>query len=231
MLDYLLHSPTAAYFLMIVAAVLAMIASANVNSTFKKYDKINSIHNVQANVIARQILDSYGLYDVQVVHVNGKLSDHYNPKTNTVGLSDSTFFSSSVAAIGVAAHEVGHAVQHAKGYMPIKIRNVIFPIVQFGSQAWLWIFLIGIIFTIPMISVVGILFFAVIVVFQLVTLPVEFDASRRAIDAISSQNLLEPQEIDGAKKTLRAAAMTYVASLLVSITQLIRLIATTNRRR
>ncbi len=231
MLDFFINNSTAAYFLVIAMTVLAMGASANVKATFSKYNKINSVRNIPANVIARQILDSYGLYNVQITHVSGNLSDHYDPKKNIVALSDSTYFSSSVAAIGVAAHETGHAVQYAKNYLPIKIRGVIFPVVQFGSSAWLVMFMIGLIFTIPALTFAGICFYAFVVIFQIITLPVEFNASKRAVNAISAQHLLEENELPGAKKTLRAAAMTYIAGVLVSVSQLIRLIALTNRRR
>lgn len=229
--EFFTHNYFAAYILVIATVIFAYAMSANVKSTFKKYDKVYSRRGVQANAIARQILDSYGLYDTTVVRIDGKLSDHYDPKNNVVALSDSTFFSTSVAAIGVAAHEVGHAVQHAKGYLPIKIRNAFVPVVQFSSTAWLVIFLVGMFMSLPIFVDIGIWLFAFIVLFQIVTIPVEFNASRRAIATIQGQNLLDPDEIGGAKATLRAAALTYVASLMVSIAQLLRLLASSNRRR
>lgn len=220
-----------AYLLVIATVIFAYAMQARVNSTFKRYDKVLSRQGVQANVIARQILDSYGLYDVTVMRVDGRLSDHYDPKNNVVALSDSTFFSTSVAAIGVAAHEVGHAVQYNQNYIPIKIRSLFLPIVQFGSRTWIIFFLIGMIMSFSVLVDIGVVLFALIVLFQLLTLPVEFNASRRAIDTIKSQNLLETDEIVGAKKTLGAAAMTYVASLMVAMAQFIRLLAMSNRRR
>ena len=227
MLDFFYDNPGVAYFLMISAVIFSYAMQSLVNSTFRKYSKVSSRSGVAANVIARQILDSYGLYNVAVVHVKGNLSDHYDPRQNIVALSDSTFFSSSVAAIGVAAHEVGHAVQHNTGYIPIKIRSFFVPIAQFGSKSWILFFFIGIFFSLPLLLEIGIVLFAFVVLFQLLTLPVEFNASRRALNTIESQFLLERDEMVGARKTLTAAAMTYVASLMVAITQLLRLLVMT----
>ncbi|MCH5323595.1 MAG: zinc metallopeptidase [Eubacterium sp.] len=219
------------YFLMIVAFIFCLYTSVNVKSTYKKYNKVLSSRGVPANVIARQILDSNGLYDVDVMQIPGNLTDNYNPKTNTVSLSQTVFNSTSVGAIGVAAHEVGHAIQYAKGYTPIKIRMSILPVAQFGSHAWMLIFILGLIFSIPILWEVGIALFFFIVLFQLITLPVELDASRRAIKTIESQGLLFGDELKGAKKTLTAAAMTYVAAAAMAVLQLLRLLAMTSRRR
>jgi Zn-dependent membrane protease YugP len=222
---------TLAYFLVLITMLFSIGASIGVKSTFRRYSSVYSTKGVPASVIARQILDSNGLYNVEVVRINGNLTDHYDPKRNVVALSDSVYNSHSVAAIGVAAHEVGHAVQHARSYLPIKIRTAIFPVVQLCSSLWIWLFILGLALNYLQLTTVGIIFFAFVVVFQLVTLPVEFNASRRALNTIQQQYILEPYEMEGAKKTLRAAAMTYVAALAVSIAQLLRLIATANRRR
>lgn len=231
MLEFFYRNPGFAYFLMIAAVIFSYAMQALVNSTFKKYSKVNSKSGVPANVIARQILDSYGLYGVTVVHINGMLSDHYDPRKNVVALSDSTFFSSSVAAVGVAAHEVGHAVQHNTGYIPIKIRSLFVPVAQFGSKSWILFFFIGMFFGMPFLLEIGVILFALVVLFQLLTLPVEFNASRRALNVIESQFLLERDEMEGARKTLSAAAMTYIAGLMVAVTQLLRLLIIANGRR
>lgn len=231
MLEFFYRNPAFAYFLMIAAVIFSYAMQGLVNSTFKKYSRVGSRRNVPANVIARQILDSFGLYNVNVVKVNGRLSDHYDPRQNVVALSDSTFFSTSVAAIGVAAHEVGHAVQHNTGYLPIKIRSIFVPVAQFGSKAWILFFFLGMFFSLPFLLEVGIILFAFVVLFQLLTLPVEFNASRRAMNTIESQFLLERDEIAGARKTLSAAAMTYIAGLTVALTQLLRLLVIANGRR
>ena len=230
-LEFFINNPTAAYVLVLFTVIFSYAVQASLNSTFKKYSQVYSRQNVPAHVIARQILDSYGLYNVTVMRVEGKLTDHYDPKANIVALSDSTFFSTSVAAIGVAAHEVGHAVQYNKNYLPIKLRSVFVPVAQIGSKSWLIFFLLGMFMGLPIFVDVGVVLFALVVLFQILTLPVEFNASRRAITVIGQQNLLERDEIGGAKKTLSAAAMTYVASLLAAMAQLIRLLALANRRR
>lgn len=219
------------YILLIVTFLFCMYTSHNVNATYKKYNKVLSSRGVPANVIARQILDSNGLYDIDVMRIPGNLTDNYNPKTKTVSLSQTVFDSTSVGAIGVAAHEVGHAIQYAKGYTPIKIRMSILPVAQFGSSAWMLIFILGIVFSIPILQEVGIGLFFFIVLFQLVTLPVELDASRRAITTIEGQGLLFGDELKGAKKTLKAAAMTYIAAAALSVLQFLRLLAASSRRR
>ena len=219
------------YLLMIAAAIFALAMQASVKSTFNKYNKVPTMRGVPAHVIARQILDSYGLYDVTVMQVAGHLSDHYDPRTNTVSLSESTFFNSSVAAIGVTAHEVGHAVQYNKGYSPIKLRALFVPAVQISSNAWAVIFIIGLAAGLPILQNVGIALFFFILLFQFITLPVEFDASRRAVKVMRDQFLLGADELQGAKKVLTAAAMTYVAGFLVTLLQFIRLILLSGRRR
>ena len=219
------------YLLMIAAAIFALAMQASVKSTFNKYNKVPTMRGIPAHVIARQILDSYGLYDVTVMQVAGHLSDHYDPRTNTVALSESTFFNSSVAAIGVTAHEVGHAVQYNKDYSPIKLRAAFVPVVQIGSNAWAIIFIIGLAAGLPILQNIGIALFFFILLFQFITLPVEFDASRRAVKVMRDQFLLGADELQGAKKVLTAAAMTYVAGFLVTLLQFIRLILLSGRRR
>lgn len=229
-LDFFLNNPTAAYILCIATVLFAFVMSANVNSTFKKYSRVMSRRGVSANVVVRQILDANGLYDVQVARIAGNLTDNYNPRTNTISLSAGVFDSCSVASIGVAAHEAGHAVQYARGYFPIKLRNLILPAAQLGSYAWVWVLILGIAFSMPILVEVGIVLFACIFIFQLVTLPVEFNASRRALSTLGSEGILDSEETGLARKVLSAAAMTYVASVLVSLAQLIRLLARSNRR-
>ena len=218
------------YLLLIAAFIFSIFTSFNVKSTFRKYNRMPSSIGKTAAQIAREILDSNGLYDVQVGMVHGELTDNYNPKTNTVYLSSSVYQSTSVGAIGVAAHEVGHAIQYARDYFPIKIRMAILPVAQFGSSAWVLFFILGLVFDNYILRSIGIILFAAIVLFQLITLPVEFNASRRALSTIKQQGILYGAEYTGAKKTLTAAAMTYVASLAVAILQLLRLIANSRRR-
>ncbi len=217
------------YLLLIAAFIFSIFTSVNVKSTFRKYNRMPSSRGVSAATIARQILDSNGLYNVQVTRVSGELTDHYDPRTNTVALSAPVYDSISVGAIGVAAHEVGHAIQYAKNYTPIKIRMAILPVAQFGSSAWILFFILGIVFNISLLRGVGIGLFAAIVLFQLITLPVELNASRRALATIKDQGILFAEEYKGAKKTLTAAAITYVASLAVALLQLLRLIASSRR--
>lgn len=219
------------YILCIVAFVFSLICSARVKTTYAKYSKLNSKRHIQAFQVARQILDNNGLYDVSIVHISGHLTDNFNPRTKVVSLSDSVYNSSSLAAIGVAAHECGHAIQHAKGYAPIKIRSAFVPLANLGSMAYIYVFLLGLMFNNDLLVNVGIILFAFVVVFQLVTLPVEFNASSRAMKTLEQQLILEHDELPAARKTLNAAAMTYVASLAVSITQLLRLISRANRKR
>jgi hypothetical protein len=229
-LEYFLNNYQAANILLLVTIGLAGLASLNVKATFNKYSKIGSVRGKQAHVVARQILDSNGLRDVQITHTRGSLTDHYNPRTKVVALSDSTYNSTSVSAIGVAAHECGHAIQHATAYVPIKIRSAIFPVVNIANRTWLFFVIIGWFMVLPGMITVGIIAFSCAVVFQLVTLPVEFDASSRAMRTIHEQAILDVNEMPGARKTLTAAALTYVAGLLVAIAQLIRILAIARRR-
>ncbi len=213
------------YIIFVMPALLvAMWAQFNVNSTFNKYKKVGNSRGYTAFDVARRILDMNGLYNVKIERVAGHLSDHFDPRANVVRLSDSTYQSNSVAAIGVAAHEVGHAVQHATSYAPIKVRNAIVPVVQISSYAAFPLALLGIVFANRFMINAGILLFITVVLFQLITLPVEFNASRRAIKTLEKNYILEGAELSGAKKVLTAAALTYVASAAVAIGNLLRLL-------
>lgn len=218
-------------FLVVPALLIAMWAQFNVQSAFHKYNRISNSRGLTADQAARQILDDNGLYQVSIERVPGKLSDHYDPKANVIRLSDSTYGSMSVGAIGVAAHEAGHAVQYATGYFPIKIRSVLIPITQIGSSIAIPLAIFGIVFSFYPLVTIGILLFCAVVLFQLITLPVEFNASRRALKTLDESHMLEGEELIGAKRVLRAAALTYVAGLLVAVANLVRLIALSNRRR
>lgn len=218
------------YGLLIIGFVICAIASWNVNATFKRYQKIGNRRGITAAQVARQILDDNGLQFVAVERVSGSLTDHYDPRANVVRLSDSVYDSASVAAIGVAAHECGHAVQHATEYTPIKIRQAIIPITQFGSYAWYFVLVLGLILSLPPLVYAGIILFSLIVLFQFVTLPVEFNASSRALKTLDAYHILEQDELTSARKVLTAAAMTYVASLVSSILQLVRLLGLVGRR-
>jgi Zn-dependent membrane protease YugP len=220
------------YYIILVlpAIILSLIAQGLVKSTFSKYSKMNC--NLTGAEAAKRVLEANGVYDVQIEQVSGNLTDHYDPKTNVIRLSDSVYNTRSVAAVGVACHEAGHAVQYANSYLPIKLRSLIFPLANIGSQLSIPLIVLGIVFSFPILIDIGIIVFAAAVVFHLVTLPVEFNASRRAITAIKDYNvLLDDSEIAGARKVLTAAALTYVASFLLSLMQFLRLLAITDRRR
>lgn len=217
-------------YLVLPAIILSLIAQIKVKSTFSKYSQKQSM--LSGAEAAKRVLEANGIFDVEIERVSGSLTDHYDPKTNVIRLSDSVYASRSIAAVGVAAHEAGHAVQYAKSYAPIKWRTAIYPVCNIGSQLSMPLLLIGLLFNFTFLMNLGIIFFGVAVVFQLVTLPVEFNASHRAITAIRDNNiLLDESEIRGAKKVLSAAALTYIAAFLVSLMQLLRLLALTNRRR
>ena len=220
--------------LVLPAVLLAAWASANVNSTFKKYAKQRSRRGITGAEAARRVLDANGLQAVRIERISGNLTDHYDPRSNVIRLSDSVYGDTSTAAIGVACHEAGHAGQHAVGYLPIKVRAAIIPITNIGSRLSMPLILIGLLFMntqLYYLVYAGILCFSFSALFQLVTLPTEFNASRRALAAIESGNLLYDDELAGAKKTLWAAALTYVAALAVSLTQLLRLIVLFGGRR
>ncbi len=221
------------WIIILPALILSLWAQANVNSTFARFSRVSNRRGMTGYDAARRILDMNGLQNVAIEHIAGNLTDHYDPRSNTVRLSDSVYGSSSVAAIGVAAHEVGHAVQHAVGYTPIKVRNAIVPVVNLCSQLAMPLFILGLIFSssLFMLTDVGIILFSAAVLFHIVTLPVEINASRRALSTLESSYMLEGEEIGGAKKVLSAAAMTYVASAAMALLQLLRLIAIRDRRR
>ena len=225
------------YIILVLPAVLfAMIASVKVNTTFKKYQDQLSRRGMTGAEAARQVLDANGLYNVSIRTVGGTLSDHYDPRDNTIYLSEAVHNGTSTASIGVAAHEAGHAIQHAKKYVPIKIRAAIIPVTNIGSKLAMPLILLGVVFSAlgylsyPLIYI-GIGCFSLSLFFQLVTLPVEFNASRRAIGSIENSGALSQEEIKGAKKTLSAAAMTYVAAVAVSAAQLLRLLLLFGNRR
>lgn len=219
------------YILVIAAFLLSMFASFGVNSAFSKYSKKLNSRGLTAADAARRILNSHGLSNVNIEHVSGKLSDHFDPRANVVRLSDSTYSSTSVAAIGVAAHECGHAIQYATGYAPIKIRNSIVPVVNIGNALSMPLFFIGLIMGMTNLALAGALLFSLVLVFQLITLPVEFNASRRALKILDASDLLYGEELKGAKKVLTAAALTYVAAVASTALQLLRLLLILNRRR
>ena len=219
------------YFMLIVPAMLiALLAQARVSSTFNRYSRVYSHRGITAAQVARNILDENGLYDVQVQRVAGSLTDHYDPRSNVVRLSDSVFTSTSIAAIGVAAHEVGHAIQHATDYAPLTLRNAIIPVTNLGSRLSIPLIIAGLLFSAQPLVQIGILAFSLMVVFQLVTLPVEFNASNRAIRTLAADGYLDRDELAGAKSVLGAAAMTYVAALITAVAQLLRLILLFGRR-
>ena len=223
------YDPT--YFLVIIGFLLASFASFGVQRAFNKYAKVRSLRHYTGKDAARKILDENGLYDIRVENISGNLTDHFDPSAKVIRLSDSTYNSDSVAAIGVAAHEAGHAVQHAEGYAPIKIRNSMVPAVNVCSTLAMPLFIIGLILQIMDLANIGIILFSVALVFQIVTLPVEFDASHRALKILNNSAMLEEDELRGARKVLTAAAMTYVAAVLSSALQILRLVLISNSRR
>jgi len=223
------------FYLVMPAIIFSLWASAKVQSTFRRYSRQYSASHITGAQAAQHILYANGLSHVRVERVEGSLTDHYDPRENVIRLSQSVYDSSSTAAIGVAAHEAGHALQYAEDYAPIKLRAAIIPITNIGSQLAVPLIIIGIIFSaysqiFSLFAYLGIFFFAICTFFQLVTLPVEFNASRRALRAIESQGMLSGNELDGSRKVLSAAAMTYVAALAVSLAQLLRFFMLVNRR-
>ena len=206
------------------AVILAMLASANVNSTFKKYSKVPSSSGYTGMDAARRILDANGLTNIRIEHVSGNLTDHYDPKAGVIRLSDAVYANNSAAAIGVAAHEAGHAVQHAEKYAPLVIRNAIIPICSIGSNLAMPLIILGLVLDMFGLCYIGILAFGLATLFQLITLPVEFNASRRALAALESSGRFSDTDLKNAGKTLRAAALTYVAALAVALANLLRII-------
>lgn len=231
-MGYYYWDPT--YILVVIGAVICMIASARVTGTFNKYSQLRSMSGMNGAQVAQRVLQAAGIYDVQVRHVSGSLTDHYDPRTKTVNLSDPVYNATSVAALGVAAHECGHAIQHAKSYAPLSIRSALVPIANFGSMLAWPVILIGLLFNTRssgLIIDIGILLFSAAVLFQLVTLPVEFDASRRALVMLRTQGILADDELKYTRRVLKSAALTYVASAAAAILQLLRIILITNGRR
>lgn len=218
------------YFLVLIGAVIGLIASWNVKNTYKKYSKIGNSRGVTAEQVAQSILNGAGIFDVRIERVRGDLTDHYSPKEKVLRLSDTVYGSTSVAAIGVAAHECGHAIQHQVGYLPNKIRSAVLPVANIGSTLSWPIIVLGLVLGMAGLMEVGIILFLGVVLFQLVTLPVEFNASNRALHVLADRNILVGDELSASKKVLTAAALTYVAALVNAILQLLRLVLLTRRR-
>ena len=218
--------------LVLPAMILGIVAQIKVQSSYKKYSTVFSSRGYSAADVARRILDKNGLHSVRIERVNGELTDHFDPRDNVVRLSDSVYGSSSVAAIGVAAHEVGHAIQHAKSYAPMKVRAAIIPVTRFGSTLAPILILLGFFLYLDSLAIFGIILYSSVALFQLVTLPVEFNASRRAMQTLEGEGILSRgEELDGARKVLSAAAMTYVTALIMSLAQILRLLLIFGGRR
>lgn len=220
------------YYLILVvpAIILSLFAQAKVQSTYKKYAKMMSARKSTAAEVVRQILQKNGISTVDVQRVGGSLTDHFDPKANVIRLSDTVYGDCSVASIGVAAHEAGHAVQYATGYLPIKLRNAVLPAANIGSSLSVPLILLGLLFSMQALVEFGILLFSFVLLFQIATLPVEFNASRRAIQTLDENGILQGEELAGAKKVLSAAAMTYVAATITTAMQLLRLVLLSRRR-
>lgn len=219
------------YILVIIGAVISAIASMNVNMTYQKYNKSGNSRGLTSERVAEMILNQAGIYDVRIEHIRGSLTDHYSPREKVLRLSDSVYGSTSIAAIGVAAHECGHAIQHREGYLPLKLRSLSVPVANIGSWFSWPVILVGLLLGSPELAQAGVILFTFVVAFQLITLPVEFNASRRACRVLDDHIMLTRTELDGAASVLRSAAMTYVASLFASILQLLRLLLIVGRSR
>ncbi len=226
---YYMYDPT--YILIIIAALLSLAASARVKSTFSRYSRVTGRRGITAQDAAIEILHRAGIYDVKVERIKGNMTDNYNPSTKILSLSDSVYGSTSVAAIGVAAHECGHAIQDEQEYLPMRIRTAIVPGVNIGSKLSWPLILAGLFFGLDPLLTIGIVLFCAVVVFQLITLPVELNASGRALSIIDNSGLLSDDELKGARRVLRAAAMTYFAAAAGSVLSLLRLLLLSNRRR
>ncbi len=226
------YDPT--YILVMIGVVICLLASAKMNSTFSKYSRVRSHSGMTGKEAAEALLHREGIYDVRVEYVAGNLTDHYDPRSKVLRLSDATYQQTSVAAIGVAAHECGHAIQHARGYAPLSIRSAIVPVANFGSSIAWPLIIIGLIMnsqTSQLFLNLGVIAFSMAVLFQIVTLPVEFNASRRALKILGNTGMLYPDEVRETRKVLTAAALTYVAGAASAILQLLRLIMISNSRR
>lgn len=222
------------YILVLIGVIICMVASAKMNSTFNRYSRVRNHSGITGREAAEQILHRSGIYDVRVEHVSGNLTDHYDPKNKVLRLSDATYNSTSVAALGVVAHECGHAVQHATGYVPLKIRGSLVPVANFGSSIAWPLIIIGLFIggnSSSLLINLGILAFSLAVLFQIVTLPVEFNASNRAVRILGSSGMLYEDEVKDTRKVLTAAALTYVAGAASAILQLLRIILLTGGRR
>lgn len=221
------------YYLILVvpALIISSLAQIFVKSSFAKYSKKMSQRNITGTQAAAYLLKVNGITDVKLGRIKGNLTDHFSPSEKVLRLSDSTFDSTSIAAIGVAAHETGHAIQHAKKYFPLTFRNMLVPIANIGSSAGPWLAILGIAMSFPILTDIGILLFAGSVAFYVITLPVEFNASNRAIKILKQNNILSAEELKGVKKVLSAAAMTYVGSALVAMANLLRLILVSKNRK
>ena len=220
----------------IIPFLFGLYAQIKIRSAYSKWSSVRTQTGINGSEAARRMLDGHGLYHIKIEHIQGTLSDHYDPRNKVLRLSDGVYNSNSIAAVGVACHEAGHAIQHAAGYFPARVRMAIIPVTNIGSKLSIPLIIIGLIFGhyakfFIYLAYIGIGFFALVTLFQLVTLPVEFDASRRALKAIQANQILYPDETEGARKVLTAAALTYVAALAVSLTQLLRFIAIFGRRR
>jgi len=212
------------YMILFILFILASLANMGVKSTFNRFHKIRNTRGLTGAQAAEAVLRNNGIYDVTVERVKGHLTDHYDPRSKTIRLSEPVYDNPSIASVSVACHEAGHALQHANGYVPLKLRTMILPAAQLGSQALMPMFIIGIVLSLPQLVTIGILFFSFSVVFQIITLPVEFDASSKAIRMMDAYGILSDEENASAKKVLNAAAMTYVAAAAMAIGQLVRMI-------
>ena len=221
------------YFLLLIipAMIFSLVMQIMVKSAYKKQSRVRNARGITGAMAAQMVLAFYGVQNVRIEMTRGRLSDHYDPRTNTIRLSEGVYQTASVAAVGIAAHEAGHAAQHAKSYVPIKVRNAILPVCNIGSMMAVPLMILGVVLDFWGLITLGLALYALIAVFQLVTLPVEFNASRRAMKVIDRQGMLEGNDRIGAKKVLNAAAMTYVAALVVSLANLLRFMLRFNRRR
>ncbi len=217
--------------LVIPAMIIAMIAQFKVKSNYNKFSKVLNSRGITGAYAAQTILSFYGITDVRIEQVSGQLTDHYDPKAKVIRLSQGVYSASSIAAVGIACHEAGHAAQHAESYLPIKIRTSLVPVCNIGSHLGIPLALLGLFLNVQPLVIFGLVLYGAVFLFHLVTLPVEFNASRRAIKVIEETNLLYDDEVNGAKKVLASAAMTYVASMLVALASLLRLVLRFNRRR
>lgn len=218
------------YILVLVAFLLSLAVQANMNGTFQRFSQVRSMRGLTGAQAAESILRSAGIFNVRVEGVSGNLTDHYDPRTKVIKLSDSIYGSTSLAAVGVAAHECGHAIQDAREYSPLSVRSALVPVANIGSQLAWSLFLLGLVLSVRPLLTLGIFLFCAALLFQLVTLPVEFNASRRALQALEQTGILGQQELPGARKVLQAAAMTYVAAVAASLLQLLRLVLLARRR-